>query len=131
MDVGFISTLQTIYALNILVAGFVGLTALFFPTFSATIVFQNTIPPNYSQRILGCFWIAIALASVLGVFNPLKFSPVLLIQLFYKGFWLIFVALPMLFQGKIADIPRGMTCFFLVWVVTLIFFLPYQYLLGL
>ncbi len=131
MEVRFISPLQVIYALNILVAGFVGLTALFFPKFSATIVFENTIIPNYSQRIVGCLWTAIALGSVLGLLDPVKWSPILLIQLLYKGFWLIFVALPMLFQGKIADIPRGIACFFLVWVVALIFFLPYQYLFGL
>ncbi|WP_373531836.1 hypothetical protein [Vampirovibrio sp.] len=120
--------LKVIYVLNIVVAGFVGVTALFFPRFSSDRVFQGTIAPNWSQRIVGCLWLGIALLSVLGWFKPLVYSPVLLLQLLYKGSWLMFIALPMSFNGKLQDLPTGMTFFFLIWVIGLLLFLPYAYL---
>jgi hypothetical protein len=120
--------LQIIYFLNILVAGFVGVTALFFPSFSSNIVFQGTISPNWAQRIVGCLWLAITVLSTLGLFQPLLYSPVLLLQLLYKGSWLVFIALPMIVQGKLQDLPTRMTFFFLIWVIGLLLFLPYNYL---
>lgn len=120
--------LKIIYCLNVIVAGFVGVTALFFPVFSSEIVFQGTIPTNWAQRIVGCFWLAIALLSILGLSQPLLYSPVLLIQLLYKGFWLLFVALPRLLTGNWTALPTGMTLFFLIWVLGLLGFLPYHYL---
>jgi len=122
--------LRIIYALNILVAGFVGLSSLFFPRHSSVHVFQNTITPNWAQRIVGCFWTAIATVSVLGLRHPLRFSPVLLIQLLYKGTWLLVIALPMIAEGRLHELPTGMTVFFAVWVIALLLVLPYDYLLD-
>lgn len=121
--------LQLIYFLNIIVAGFVGITSLFFPTFSSTTIFDETISPNWAQRIVGCLWLAIALTSCLGLFYPLTYSPVLLIQLIYKGSWLLVIVLPKLLTKKpLNDLPIGMTLFFLIWVLGLLICLPYNYL---
>ncbi len=121
-------TLHVIYSLNILVAGFVGMTALFFPHFSSQVVFQGTIPPNWAQRIVGCLWLGIAALSLLGLFQPLIYSPVLLLQLLYKGAWLVFIAVPMMLRGELRELPARMTVFFLIWVIGLLLFLPYHYL---
>ncbi len=122
--------LQIIYGLNILVAGFVGISSLFFPEVSSAYVFERTLSPNWAQRILGGFWLSVALLSILGLFQPLKFSPVLLIQLIYKALWLVVVVMPMLRQGRLNELPMGITWFFLTWVLALLLVLPYDYLFG-
>lgn len=41
------------------------------------------------------FWAAFSLLAILGIFNPLKMLPLLLIQFSYKLIWLIIVAYPL------------------------------------
>jgi hypothetical protein len=65
--------------------------------------------------IVGSVWLAFGILSVLGLFDPLKFVPVLLMQLFYKSAWIIGVILPMWAKGTLSanDVPfvAGMTTF--------------------
>ena len=50
--------------------------------------------------VMGSVWLSFALLSVLGLRSPLKFVPVLLLQLCYKVVWFIGVILPILFGGR-------------------------------
>ncbi|MBC6995490.1 hypothetical protein QWY85_10440 [Neolewinella lacunae] len=115
--------IKIIYLANIVVAGYIGITSLFFPRISAATVFQNAYPSAEFIRLIGCLWLAIALISVLGLWRPLSFSPVLLLQLIYKGIWLLVVALPAIKNNQVY--PSGMAVFFLVWVLVLPFVIPW------
>lgn len=75
-------------------------------------------------RLVGCLWLAIAVLSVLGLFRPISFSPVFLIQLIYKGAWLLVVALPAIQHSK--PYPTGMAGFFLIWVLILPVIIPWK-----
>jgi hypothetical protein len=50
--------------------------------------------------VYGSVYVAFALLSILGLQSPLKFSPILLLQLSYKTVTLIGVMFPLLFAGK-------------------------------
>jgi hypothetical protein len=50
--------------------------------------------------VTGSVYLSFALLSILGLRSPLKFTPLLLLQLTYKVVWLIGVILPILFAGK-------------------------------
>ncbi len=60
--------------------------------------------PNSDQIIAfgvtGSVYFSFALLSMLGLRSPLRFTPVLLLQLTYKVVWFIGVILPLLLAGK-------------------------------
>lgn len=117
--------LKLIYTANILVAGWIGIYSVFLPKTAMVTVFSNAYEPTEVVRLVGCLWLAIALLSVIGLWKPLVFSPVLLIQLIYKSGWLLIVALPAIFNG--APYPRGMAVFFVIWIIVLPFVIPWKY----
>ncbi len=115
--------LKIIYIANIIVAGWISLTSIFNPKHSAVSVFQNAYQPTEVIRLVGCLWLAIAVLSVLGLWRPVSFSPILLVQLIYKGTWLLVVALPAIKNNQ--PYPSGMAGFFLVWCLVLPFVIPW------
>lgn len=117
------TALQLVYAANIIVAGYIGITSLFFPKLSAATIFQNAYPGTEVIRLVGCLWLAIAVLSLFGLWRPFVFSPVLLLQLIYKGSWLLVVAIPAIKNNQ--SYPSGMAAFFLVWVLVLPFVIPW------
>lgn len=120
--------LKIIYGANIVVAGWVGLSALFFSKSATTTVFGDAYAISEYMKLVGSLWLAIAILSVFGLFKPIVFCPVLLIQLIYKGIWLLIVALPALISGN--DFPKGMALFFLIWVIVLPFVIPWKYIFA-
>ena len=115
--------LTIIYVANIIVAGWISITSLFFPKVAVETVFSNEITYSESIRLVGALWLAIFLLSLLGLFFPQQMSLVLLFQLIYKFAWLLFVAFPA-WRSK-QPYPRYMAGFFLVWVFVLPFFIPW------
>lgn len=115
--------IKLIYVANIIVASYIGITSLIFPKLSSATIFQNSYETTDIIRLVGCLWLAIAVLSLLGLWRPLIFSPVLLLQLVYKGLWLIVVAIPAIRHNQ--TYPLGMATFFLVWVLILPFVIPW------
>ena len=122
--------MRIVYATNVVVAGVVGSLSLFDPQVAFRTVFEGTIEPSLDTRILGALWLTIAVVSAFGMIRPLPFSPVLLIQLLYKGGWLLAVAVPLLFAGRPDALPASMSIFFAVWVLVLPFVIPWRYLFA-
>ncbi len=118
------SLLRIIYAANILVAGSIAYQSLISPTVAAATVFSGAYQPTLVIRLVGCLWLAIALLSVCGLLRPITFSPVLLLQVIYKGTWLLVVALPALLHNQ--NYPAPMAGFFLAWVLILPFAIPWS-----
>ena len=115
--------LKIVYIANIIVAGWISITSIFSPKRSAASVFQNAYQPTEVIRLVGCLWLAIAVLSILGLWRPISFSPILLVQLIYKGTWLLVVAYPAIKNNQ--AYPSGMAGFFLVWVLVLPFVIPW------
>lgn len=115
--------LYIVYIANIIVAGWISITSLFYPKTAAATVFQNAYAPTEVIRLVGCLWLSIAVLSTLGLFRPIVFSPILLVQLIYKGMWLVVVAYPAVKNNQ--PYPSGMASFFVVWVIILPFIIPW------
>jgi hypothetical protein len=117
-------TLKIVYIANIIVAGWIGVTSTFYPKTSSVTVFQNAYQTTEVIRLVGCLWLAIAILSLLGLWQPISFSPILLVQLIYKGTWLLVVAIPAIKNNQ--PYPSGMALFFLIWVLVLPFVIPWS-----
>jgi hypothetical protein len=116
--------LKIIYIANIIVAGWISITSLLSPKKAALTVFQNAYESTEVIRLVGCLWLAITVLSALGLWRPISFSPILLVQLIYKGTWLLVVALPAIRNNQ--AYPSGMAAFFLAWVLVLPFVIPWS-----
>lgn len=116
--------LKIIYFANILVAGWISITSLFFPKTAQYSVFENNFAYSEAIRLVGALWFAIFLLSVLGLFFPEKMQLVLVFQVIYKSNWLLFAALPAMLNSQ--PYPKGMAMFFLVWVIVLPFVIDWK-----
>lgn len=118
--------LKIVYIANIIVAGWISITSLFFPKTAQLTVFSNAFAYSEAIRLVGALWGAIFLLSVLGLFFPQKMQIVLVFQLIYKSSWLLFAALPALLLHQ--PFPKGMALFFIVWVISLPFVIEWKWL---
>jgi hypothetical protein len=70
------------------------------------------------RTITGSLWTAILVCSIAGLFNPVVFAPILLLQVIYKSVWIIFYVLPRLkTQESRKEIHWGITISFLLIVI--------------
>lgn len=121
-------SLKLVYLANVVVAGWIGISSLFFPQTAIRTVFSNAYEPSGAVQLVGALWLAIAILSLIGLWRPLSFSPILIFQLIYKGGWLLAVAIPAIMNGL--KYPKGMAVFFVVWVIALPFVIPWKHLFG-
>ena len=120
--------MRVMYLIAIVGAGAVGLTMLLAPRLASQYVFVGATQVDNYLRILAALWLALGVASVLGLFQPIKFSVIFLIQLIYKSTWLIGVAIPSIVSGNREPGLLFLTILFALWVVGLLFAVPFQYL---
>ncbi|CEM25233.1 unnamed protein product [Vitrella brassicaformis CCMP3155] len=122
--------LRVIHGINVAAAGFFGLSALFAPKFAATQLFSGSIAPSHSLSVTGALWTSISLGSACGLYNPLPFASILLIQLLYKGLFVVFHTLPWLAGGRKTSFPAIMSAVFMFWIVVNPFIIPWGYLFA-
>ncbi|MEM8908892.1 MAG: hypothetical protein AAGD05_13680 [Bacteroidota bacterium] len=120
--------LKLMYCANILVAGWISITSLFYPKTAQLTVFSQAFAYSEAIRLIGALWGAIFILSILGLFFPKSMSLVLLFQLIYKASWLVVAALPAMWNGQ--AYPKGMAGFFVIWVLVLPFIIPWSYLFA-
>lgn len=116
------------YAANILVAGWISTTSLFYPRVAQATVFGGSFAYSEAIRLVGALWGAIFLLSVAGLWWPQKMQLVLLFQLIYKASWLLVAALPVALKQQ--PYPKAMAIFFILWVLALPFVIDWKYLFG-
>ena len=63
--------------------------------------------------LVGALWCGTLVLSILGLFHPLRYSPVLLLQLIYTSIWLFVYVTPRLLQGELKSIPWGIAISFI------------------
>jgi len=115
------------YIANIVILGPIGLATVFrfFPTD------EGRFSESAGWRVLmGGVWCAIVVLSILGLMDPLRFSPLLLLQVVYKSIWLAVYAVPRLLRREFSLIPWKMASCFAAIVVVWPFLIPWAYLFG-
>jgi len=81
------------------------------------------------RTITGYLWTAILLCSIAGLFHPIIFAPILLLQVLYKAVWLVFYVLPRLRNADSRkDIHWGMAVSFLLIVMFYPLVIPWSVL---
>ncbi len=91
--------IKFMYLYTILGAGGFGLGILLIPdTMISLFRWPDQDPIVFG--VTGSVYLAFALVSLLGLRSPLKFLPILFLQLFYKSIWFIGVVIPLINSGE-------------------------------
>lgn len=120
--------MKIMYLANIVVAGAISITSLFYPKVAQRTVFTGAFEYSEAIRLVGALWLAIFVLSIIGLYYPKQMSLVFVFQLIYKSSWLLFVALPAILNNQ--PYPKSMALFFVVWVLLLPFVIPWKSLLS-
>jgi len=91
--------LKAMYILTIASAGSFGLGILYMPEL-ITSFFGWPVQDPIVFGISGSVYLAFAITALFGLKQPLRFAPVLLLQLIYKVLWISAAALPLMFENQ-------------------------------
>ena len=120
--------LKVMYIYTIVV-GILGLGMIFVPELIKS-NFRWPVEEPIAFGIIGSIYLSFGLLSLLGLRSPLKFVPILLLQLCYKVIWFIGVLLPLLFANKFPSFAISMTIIFATFVIGDLIAIPFSCLLG-
>jgi NADH:ubiquinone oxidoreductase subunit K len=95
----------------------------------STLVTQAT-PWDPLRGVAFSFWAAYATLMILGLWNPLKMVPLLLLQLLYKSVWLLAVALPLAKAGPLDATAAQLVRIFVIAVVADLVVIPWPYVIA-
>ena len=121
--------LKGMYIFTIIHAGGSGLGLILIPgTVRSIFGWPSQDPIVFG--ICGSVWMAFGLLSILGLRSPLKYSPVLLLQLSYKVVWFIGVLLPVLIAGRFQVYVIAYVVFFAVYIIGDLIAIPFSYVFA-
>ena len=121
--------LKGMYILTIIHAGGSGLGMILIPSTIRSIFGWPSQDPIVFG-ICGSIWVAFGLLSILGLRSPLKFSPLLLLQLTYKVVWFVGVILPALIAGNFPAYATGYVLFFAIYIIGDLIAIPFSYVFS-
>lgn len=87
------------YWYTIIGAGGFGLAMVLFPE-AVRSLFRWPAQDPIVYGVTGSVWMAFGVLALFGLRSPLKFVPILLMQLCYKSIWFLGVVFPLLVLGK-------------------------------
>jgi len=119
--------LKAVYIGTIIVAGLTGLCVIFAPELWRSI-FAWPVTEPYILGITGSVFLAFGILAIFGLREPLKFSPVLLLQLFYKAIWLVGVIAPAAISAKLPIYAVTPIIIFAAFVIGDLIAIPFAYL---
>jgi len=121
--------LKAMYIYTIVGAGGFGLGMLVIPGVMRSIFgWPNQDPIVFG--VTGSLYLSFGLLSILGLRSPLKFTPVLLLQLSYKVVWFIGVVLPLLVVGNFPIYGILHVIIFATYIVGDIIAIPFSYVFS-
>lgn len=121
--------LKAMYIYTIIGAGGLGLGIIIAPDVVRS-MFGWPAQDLIVLGICGSVYLAFGLLSILGLRSPLKFSPVLLLQLTYKLLWFIGVILPLLLKGSLPQHAVVYMVIFATYVIGDLIAIPFSYVFN-
>jgi len=121
--------LRLMYLYTFIGAGGFGFSSLFFPE---KIQAMLDLPPQ-DPAVWGLYAscaLAMGLLAILALRSPLKFAPLLLVQLVYKPVWIVFAALPAFIHGHFPLHILVLTGIFVTYIIGDLIAIPFSYLLA-
>jgi hypothetical protein len=121
--------LKGMYIYTIVGAGLLGLVIVLMPNMINTL-FKFDYQEPLLVGVIGSVWLAFGILSIFGLRSPLKFVPVLLMQLFYKSIWIVSVVIPLLFSAKISYSDALFILIMLTYVFGDLIAIPFRYVFS-
>jgi len=118
--------LKGMYLYTILV-GLLGLGMIVMPK-TVKLILGWPVEEPIAFGIIGSVYLTFGFLSILGLRSPLKFVPVLLLQLCYKLIWFIGVLLPLIFNNKFPNFAIPMTIIFITYIIGDLIAIPFSYI---
>jgi hypothetical protein len=118
--------LRFMYLYTILGAGGFGLAILLMPERMKT-AFRWPPDEPIALSIVGSVYLAFGVLSFFGLREPLKFVPVLLVQLCYKLAWFVCAVFPLLLSGRFPSYAVPTAVIFATYVVGDLIAIPFSY----
>ena len=121
--------LKGMYIFTIVGAGGFGLGIIVIPDLMRTIFCWPIYDPII-YGVTGSVWLAFGIVSILGLRSPLKFVPILVLQLCYKLVWIIGVIFPLLITGKFPMYAILHVVFMATYIVGDLIAIPFSYIFA-
>ena len=121
--------LKVMYIYTIVGAGGFGLGIIVMPTYMQ-MIFNWPEQDPIVYGVMGSVYLSFGLLSILGLKAPLKFVPVLLLQLCYKIVWFIGVVAPILFTGRFQPYAILHVVIFLSYIIGDLIAIPFPYVFS-
>lgn len=121
--------IRVMYIYTIIGAGLAGLFIIFVPDLMMS-MFQLPAQEPIMFGVAGSVYIAFALCSFLGLRSPLKFLPILMLQLVYKTIWLFSIIIPLTVKGSFQAYMILPAVVYLTYVIGDLIAIPFPYLLN-
>ena len=121
--------IKGMYIYTIVVAGLFGLGMIVVPE-TIKLTFTWPVEEPVAFGIIGSIYVACGLLSILGLRSPLKFTPVFLMQLFYKSVWFIGVALPLWVSGHFPSYAIPTVILFATFIVGDLMAIPFSHVFA-
>lgn len=121
--------LRFMYSYTVVVAGGCGAAMIISPS-TVQSFFRLPEQDPFSSAILASVYLAFGLLSLLGLRDPLRFAPVLLLQLSYKIIWFASFALPHFLRGRFPPYGIPIAILFASFVIGDLIAIPFPYLLS-
>ena len=121
--------LKFMYIFTIVVSGGFGLGAILFPNAMISMYGMPKQDPIIFG-IVGSVYLAFLILSILGLRSPLKFVPILFLQLCYKVVWFIGIALPLLFEEPFPTYGMPFVVIFAIFVIGDLIAIPFPYVFA-
>ncbi|MBP1768479.1 MAG: hypothetical protein H6P98_2594 [Candidatus Aminicenantes bacterium] len=121
--------LRAMYVYTVFGAGGFGLAMLLFPgTLLSALNFPAQDPVTLG--LYGSVALASGLVAILALRSPLKFVPLLLLQLIYKPIWLAFFAIPLFIKGQFPLYVVFISAVFVTYIIGDLIAIPFSYLFS-
>ena len=121
--------IKGMYIYTIILAGLFGLGIILIPE-KIKASFAWPVEEPIAFGIIGSVYLAFGLLSIMGLRSPLKFAPVLLLQLFYKSIWFIGVFLPLLFTAHFPSYAVPTVVIFATFIIGDLIAIPFSHLFA-
>jgi hypothetical protein len=117
------------YVYTAIVAGGFGLASILAPG-RMELIFDMIPQDPVVFGLNGSIFLAFGLVAILGVRAPLKYCPVLLVELVYKLIWLCGVVVPLALRGEFPASSAVQVVIFVTFVAGDLLAIPFRYVFG-
>lgn len=121
--------LKIMYIYTIVGAGGFGLAMILIPEVVKS-AFGWPVEEPVALGIIGSAYVGFGVLSIFGLRSPLKFVPVLLLQLCYKTVWFVGVILPLLVSGRFPTYAILLVAIFASYIVGDLISIPFSYVFA-